>query len=189
MKFSDKETKKLLELFTTHTRFEIAKILGRSESSIHNKCHKLQLKKGFNLGVYKKGNVPFNKGTKGLMKVNKTSFKKGSIPHNTVHFGKPYLHIRKRRNGYTERVWMIQVDKRRRAYLAYLCELNGIDLTNKVPRFKKEYDFSNVPTLDNFIIISRSKQMTENSFLKYPEEVRGLIRVKAVLTRQINKSK
>lgn len=32
------------------------------------------------LKPYKKGNIPWNKGTKGIMKSNKTSFKKGNIP-------------------------------------------------------------------------------------------------------------
>ncbi len=35
-----------------------------------------------NKGCFKKGQRPFNKGTKGVMKPNKTTFKKGNIPHN-----------------------------------------------------------------------------------------------------------
>ena len=53
------------------------------------KGHKSVAKKGKrpnchgNSGSFKKGQVPFNKGTKGLMKPNKTSFKKGIIPWNS----------------------------------------------------------------------------------------------------------
>lgn len=36
---------------------------------------------------FKPGNVPFNKGTKGLTGRNRTSFKKGQQPHNTKHDG------------------------------------------------------------------------------------------------------
>lgn len=36
-----------------------------------------------NLGLFKKGVAPWNKGTKGLMRPNKTSFKKGVVPWNT----------------------------------------------------------------------------------------------------------
>ena len=42
-----------------------------------NKNRKKFIHKGF-----KKGGIPWNKGTKGLMKKNKGSFKKGNIPWN-----------------------------------------------------------------------------------------------------------
>lgn len=38
-------------------------------------------------GRFERGGVPFNKGTKGLMKSNKTSFRNGQMPHNTVAVG------------------------------------------------------------------------------------------------------
>lgn len=54
--------------------------------------------------AFETGHVPFNKGTKGYMKANATSFKRGSEPHNTKHDGaisirqkqgeKPYKYIR-----------------------------------------------------------------------------------------------
>jgi hypothetical protein len=40
---------------------------------------------------YKKGNIPANKGTKGLTSANKTSFKPGQKPHNTVPIGTEVL--------------------------------------------------------------------------------------------------
>lgn len=36
---------------------------------------------------FKKGNIPFNKGTKGVSKPNKTSFKKGNKPATTLPVG------------------------------------------------------------------------------------------------------
>lgn len=48
------------------------------------KNHKL--KSGIDC-TFKKGNVPVNKGTKGLTGTNKTSFKKGHKPHNTKPIG------------------------------------------------------------------------------------------------------
>lgn len=56
--------------------------LNSSESAIANRKNKLHISSGITGGQFKKGNIPFNKGTKGLMKPNKTSFKKGNIPHN-----------------------------------------------------------------------------------------------------------
>lgn len=38
-------------------------------------------------GCFVKGQEPVNKGTKGLMKANKTSFKKGCKPHNATKIG------------------------------------------------------------------------------------------------------
>lgn len=40
-----------------------------------------------NNGRFKKGDVPFIKGTKGYAKANITSFKKGNKPHNAVPIG------------------------------------------------------------------------------------------------------
>lgn len=49
-------------------------------------------------GKFEKGNVPFNKGTKGLMKANKTSFKKGNIPSNHKKVGYERINV----DGYIE---------------------------------------------------------------------------------------
>ncbi len=40
-----------------------------------------------NNGRFKKGNIPFSKGTKGLMKPNSSSFKKGNKPSNQAPIG------------------------------------------------------------------------------------------------------
>ena len=45
------------------------------------------------LGRFQKNHQPFNKGTKGLMKPNKTSFKKGGIPGNIKEVG--FISVRK----------------------------------------------------------------------------------------------
>lgn len=47
---------------------------------------------------FKKGNKPYNKGTKGIAKPNKTSFKKGNIPPNHRPIGSERINI----DGYTE---------------------------------------------------------------------------------------
>ena len=40
-----------------------------------------------NKGQFVKGSKPANKGTKGMMKSNKTSYQKGNVPPNTVPIG------------------------------------------------------------------------------------------------------
>ena len=49
-------------------------------------------------GRYEKGRIPYNKGTKGIMKPNKTSFKKGDIPANHRKVGSERINV----YGYTE---------------------------------------------------------------------------------------
>ena len=48
-------------------------------------------------GRFEKGRVPFNKGTKGLTGANKTSFKKGNVPHTYLPIGSESV----TRDGYT----------------------------------------------------------------------------------------
>lgn len=68
------------------------------ESSIANRKVKLKIKSGIIGGQFGKGHIPFNKGTKGIMKANKTSFKKGNIPKNY----KPIGYERINKDGYIE---------------------------------------------------------------------------------------
>ena len=58
---------------------------------------RFNLKTGFN-GRFEKGHIPANKGTKGIMKPNKTSFKKGNVNWNKKTIGSE----RVRFDGYTE---------------------------------------------------------------------------------------
>ena len=58
---------------------------------------RFNLKTGFN-GRFEKGHVPAIKGTKGIMKPNKTSFKKGNVNWNKKTIGSE----RVRFDGYTE---------------------------------------------------------------------------------------
>jgi len=56
-------------------------------------------------GDFKKGHIPWNKGTKGLMKPNSGSFKKGNIPWN-----------KGKKNCYTEE----QLEKYRQSHLNHI---------------------------------------------------------------------
>lgn len=142
---------------------------------------------------FKKGHIPHNKGGKmdaeTYRKCEKTMFPKGHIPHNTKHFGKPYLYIRKRKNGYEEKIWFIQEGTNKRsAYLAYLCRQHGIDLQGKKPRLKPGFNHSQPPTINDIIIVSNGENMELNTIHRYPTEVVKLIKAKSALTRLINKN-
>jgi hypothetical protein len=112
--WSEEEEKKLKKLYLTKNSTEISKILGKSNSSIKNKLNKLGLKLPNEILVQRRkdscfqpGHVPANKGTKGLMKANRTTFRPGNIPGNAKYDGcitirrghknrndKPYKYIR-----------------------------------------------------------------------------------------------
>lgn len=81
----------ILELMNTKFdhQFRISQISGAAK--------RFGVKTGFD-GRYKKGNIPKNKGTKGLTGANKTSFKKGMRAYNH----KPVGSERISRDGYIE---------------------------------------------------------------------------------------
>ena len=191
---------------------EMGKYLGRSFGSVHGRMiilglvvppHILQQRhqKSFErlaelgkISRYKKGNVPVNKGKKlppeVYEKAKPTMFKKGQMPHNMVHNGQPYLHTRRRENGYIEKLWFIQEGTNKRsAYMAYLCRKHGIDLTGKKPRLKPCFDHKQAPTINDIIIVTNAENMAANSLVNYPPEVVKMIQLKGVLTREINKIK
>ena len=52
-----------------------------------------------NNGQFQKGSIPWNKGKKGYMGANRTSFKKGNLPHNycpigSIRFKSDYYYIK-----------------------------------------------------------------------------------------------
>lgn len=75
----------------TSYRYEIGALSG-----IDSHLQLVESGKGYR---YPKGHIPTNKGTKGMMKPNKTSFKPGQKPHNTVPIGTEIL----RCDGYVYR--------------------------------------------------------------------------------------
>lgn len=207
--FCDKDKALIEELYPSTPTAQIAEMLNCKLISVYHFANNRGIKKSeefmnsmlsgrigklSELGAkyrFKKGNTPVNKGKKMpphvYEKVKHTMFKKGDLPHNTTHFGEPYIHIRKRKNGYEEKVWMIQHNQKRKAYLKHMCIMAGVDMTNKIPRLKDGYDYSKVPTIDDVIIIDRRINLEMNSFHNYPQEIKDVIHIKAVLTRQINK--
>lgn len=82
--------KRLAELFNTKFKTEV------SVKGLSQKCRKIGLVCPNN-GRFKKGSIPANKGKKGFMKANKTSFTNGNTPFNTKKVGS--IVTRKDKNG------------------------------------------------------------------------------------------
>jgi hypothetical protein len=100
-----KEVEDLKKMYSDTDNDILVAYFGRTKESIYNKAHTLGLKKSEQfiekaklvwsehvreVGKayrFKKGMNTWNKGLKGYMGANKTSFKKGKIPPNTVEIG------------------------------------------------------------------------------------------------------
>lgn len=132
---------------------------------------------------FKKGLRVWNAGTKGLTSENKTSFKKGQLPHNTKYdgcinirrhdeSGLPYYYIRVA-NG----KWMLL---HRFIWEDYWEE--KLESTTVV-RFKDGNTLNIDP--ENLLAVSREKHMLMNSFLNLPKDLIEVIRVKGRIKRKI----
>lgn len=75
-----KSNKEITEMF--NKEFD----LNLSESAISGTRKRHGIKNGLN-GRFQEGQEPWNKGKKGYMGANNTSFKKGNVPHNWVPIG------------------------------------------------------------------------------------------------------
>ena len=91
-KWTDEEKEYLASIVKGSTYKEITKQMNNkfeydfSEEQIKGMMHRNKLTTGTG-GYFKKGSTPWNKGLKGYMGANKTSFKKGTIPPNQVPIG------------------------------------------------------------------------------------------------------
>ena len=81
-----KTAKELAEMFNKKFKMNL------TPQNIKNFRGNYKLNSGLT-GRFEKGNVPFNKGTKGLMRANKTSFKKGNIPSNHKNVGYERINV------------------------------------------------------------------------------------------------
>ena len=151
--------KEIVELM--NAKFEYEFNLGQIKAAIAR--HKLNT--GFT-GHFPKGNIPFNKGTKGLMKANKTSYKKGNIPQSY----KPVGTERITKDGYTEikvkdpNVWKL---KHRLIYEEHYGEIPNGYVVMFLDRDKSNFD------INNLILISRKQLriLNQNYLIKDDPEL------------------
>ena len=102
-KWSKEELEYLKEVAPGHSYEEIFKLMNDkfeyqfSLEQIKGTMSRYKIKNGLG-GHFKKGSTPWNKGLKGYMGANKTSFKKGNIPINHKAIGSERI----TRDGYIE---------------------------------------------------------------------------------------
>lgn len=131
---------------------------------LRQKCVKLGIFSSSNTGRFKKGDTPVNKGTKGLMKANKTSFKQGGTPHNAKKVRSITKHVDK--NGYTYLRIKIAEPNKWQMLHAYIWEQKH----GKIPKGScvifKDRNAEDVMNLDNLMLVSRNELLRLNK--KYP---------------------
>jgi len=144
--------KELAELFNAKFQTEL------KHKAIGQKCIKLGLVCPNN-GCFIKGNIPFNKGVKGLMKANKTSFTLGNRPMNTKKVGS--IVTRKDKNGSLYMHIKVAEPSKWQMLHVYIWEQRH----GKVPKgncviFKDKNTLNT--RLDNLMIVSREELVRLN---------------------------
>lgn len=150
------------------------------ERSIANRKVRLKIRSGIVGGQFKKGNIPFNKGTKGIMKANKTSFKKGNIPKNY----KPIGYERINKDGYIEiKIKDPNVFKLKHRYLYE-------QKYGKIPKgYKLIFADKNKQNLDinNLVLVTDAEELIMNN-RKLISKNKELTKTGAILAKVIDKT-
>lgn len=116
---------------------------------------RFNLKTGFN-GRFEKGHVPANKGTKGIMKPNKTSFKKGNVNWNKKPIGSERVSV----DGYTE-IKVADPDKWRLKHRVMYEKYHNVVLNPKQLVIFADGDKSNI-TKENLLLVDNEQLLILN---------------------------
>jgi hypothetical protein len=149
----------LCELYKSHSRCEIAAMLGRTEWAVKSKLDQLGVKNSPEEieAKYKKDNA----------KRSITAFKKGNVPHNTLHHRK--ISIRRYGDGSSVYYLKLSLSNWVPLHVAVWIKANK-ELPNKhVLRFKDGNSLN--PSLENLECIPMSLNMLLNSKNIYHPEV------------------
>jgi len=200
--------KEILAAYPTMDTKEIVKKYNVSTSQIYNLVHYHNVKKcqeyldNWKLSGrgrmihygkkhrYTKGSTPFNKGRKmaeyvsqeSIDKIKKTTFKKGNLPHNTLSDGA--VTLRKDKSGVAYYYYRISKAK----WIPYHHKLWS-DVHGEIPKgyivvFKDRNTLN--CKLENLELITRRENMQRNSFQRYPNELKQVIKTLTKLKKTIN---
>ena len=162
--------KELTALFNQHfgTNLTVSTVTATSFRYGFKNGRDTRFDKGCVSHRFKKGHVPVNKGTKGYMKPNKTSFKKGHMPQTYRPVGSERIDA----DGYR---WVKTQDPKtwRMKHVLLWEQVNGAVPKGHIVIFA-DGDKSNI-TLDNLLLVSRGQLLMINKF--------GLIQNNAELTK------
>lgn len=148
---SGRHYKEIQELMSK--KFDYQFSIGQIKSAIR----RYKLNTGFT-GRFEKGRVPFNKGTKGMMGANKTSFKKGQIPKNKRPVGSERVNV----NGYAE-IKVAEPDKWRLKSRVMYEKYYDIKLSSNDIVIFTDGNKSNM-SKENLLLVTRKELLKLNKF-------------------------
>lgn len=165
-KWTDEEIAFLKSNYKKRQYKEIAGALGLTRSHILNKLRSLGLRlpereysKRMKQSQFSKGALPWNKNLRGYMGKNKTSFKKGNLPANTLYDGAVTIRI-DNDTGISYKWIRLGQNKWRELHRHIWEKRYGKVPKGFVLRFK-DGNSMNV-TLNNIELISRSAHLKKN---------------------------
>lgn len=179
---------------------DLARDLGRTVSTVYQRAYRFGLAKTAKylaspaahrldgvkgLGTrFPKGLTPWNRGKRGYMGANRTSFGRGHMPHNW----KPVGTVRINSEGYRD----IKITDLRRGAMDWrgIHRLNWIAVHGPIPKgmFLRFRDGNRQnPLVENLELVDRAEHLFRNYHGRYPLEVRQLVQLRGALQRQINK--
>jgi hypothetical protein len=197
--WTDAERRVLSALYSDTDIKEICTILGRSDRSIYAQAHLLGLKRSKeymkmlleieakrlrevgNQSRFQSGHTTWNKGTKGYMGANATSFKKGQKPHNTKEIGSTRIDGK-------DMFLLVKVADRKwiRKEILIWEEAYG-----KIPKgsiLRVINPLLNKYDINNLMLISKGENMKLNAIHRFPEELKKTIRALIKLKKTIRKN-
>lgn len=195
--WTDEEVAFLIECYPDVPMADLMEGLGRSAAQVWRKANLLglrrdpeflrqsgQFKKGQRSSPgteFKKGQASWNKGTNGVMRANRTSFKPGNLPHNTLsEDGAVTWRPSAKLQGYYIRL-SLGVWKPLHRHLWE--QAHGPLPPGAVLRYRDGNNRNCV--LENLELTDRKGNMAANSIHNYPPDVREGIRLIAKLNRKI----
>lgn len=180
----------------------IAKRIGLSISATYRMAHANGLKKSnkyrsdsskknvsskFIEAQFQKGSIPSNKGKKqteymsqeAISRTLGTRFQRGDEPSNHKAVGTE----RVTKDGYLEVKTEEGINKWKLKHRIVWIEYNGEIPQGFNVQFKDK-DRQNC-NIDNLYIISRNRQMAQNTIIRYPREIRRIIKLTSKLNKKI----
>jgi hypothetical protein len=195
--FTKRQAANIRRYIRKHTHAEVADLLNRrystsfTEQQIRSFTANHKINSG-RTGYFPKGHIPWNAGTKGLMKLNSGNFKKGHIPANRRPVGSERIDSK---DGYV----LIKVRERnpytgfptrfRLKHVVLWEKKNGPVPPGKIVIFRDGDKYNFRP--GNLICISRAEHVRLNQmhYKQNPEELKPSIFALAKLKTRIGKLK